>query len=250
MWFQCKLHADSWVVNFCVLYEKFCSQTKCRLRRAGSPRELLVNWALVVTKRNAQGKNAAHLFELIKFLQRTSLPDKQCSRASRRWLLHYSSGGRSLWSRAEARISEKSLLLQVQSLFFTGETPPPLASRLQPQTLLSVMGGIWPRALRNLIYLWLMLAIQAGDDSKSLVRFVLLLSPLPVLLSKLPIPELCLPSMCCGDWHCKLRGQGMSYGFSKNGQLHHLAQQVLALFLAWTNWVLPSCKNMANLKVQ
>lgn len=49
----------------------------------------------------------------------------------------------------------------------------------------------------------------------------------------LPIPVFCLPSVCCGNWHCKLRGQGMSFGFSKNGQLHHLAQQVLAWWLGW-----------------
>lgn len=123
-----------------------------------------------------------------------------------------------------------------------------------PRILLSVMGGTWHRAPRNLIYIWqllsALLAIQAGDDSKSLVRFVLLLSPLPVLLSELPTPVFCLPSMCCGNWHCKLRGQAMSFGFSKNGQLHRLAQQVLALWLNWANWVLPSCKNMENLKLQ
>lgn len=137
---------------------------------------------------------------------------------------------------------------------FLLETPHHLSPQgFKPQILLSVMGGIWPRALRNLIHIWqlisTLLPIQVGDDSKSLVSFVLLLSPLSVFLSELPI-LFCLPSMCCGNWHCRLHGQGMNFGFSKNGQLHHLAQHIPALWLGWANWVLPSCKNMENLKLQ
>lgn len=100
------------------------------------------------------------------------------------------------------------------------------------------MRGIWPRALKNLIYLWWFLSarlsIQAGDDSWCLVlilRFVLLLSHLPVFLSILPVSLFCLPSMCCGNWHWKLCGQGMGFGFNKKVWLHHLAQQVPALWL-------------------
>lgn len=152
------------------------------------------------------------------------------------------------------RYLKSPLLVQVVSIFLLEKPHLFWSQGFNLQILLSVTGGIWPRALRNLIYLWwlisALLAIQAGDDSKGLVRFVLLLSPLPVFLSELPIPMFFLPSMYCGNWHWKLRGQGMGFGFSKNGQLHHLAQQVLALWLGWANWALPSCKNMENLKLQ
>lgn len=69
--------------------------------------------------------------------------------------------------------------------FFTGETPPPLASRLQPPNSAWYCGW-WPRALKSSAHLpgrrWL----------KELVRFVLLLSPLPVFS-----PFLCSACPAC-----------------------------------------------------
>lgn len=142
----------------------------------------------------------------------------------------------------EADVSEGCPSVQIQSaLFYQGTPPtpphPPGLKASKPQ----VLHGVGPRALGNLIYFWWLISVPFsmwwGGDSQCLVlilRFSLPLYYLHLFLPVLPVPLFCLPSMCCGNCHWKLWGQGMGFECNKVWS-HHLAQQVPTPWLGWVS---------------
>lgn len=241
VWFGGNLRAETWPLDCSVLSEEFHKQTKFRLPRAGVSQGTVGDLCLAVPRLLLRQIVKAkiqtiflnsHFTQNTVFLLRTPHPDGAPGQRDGSCLAHHWEGS----SDHEQKLYENWPSVQIQSAFFYWETAPPPG--IKPQVLLSVMGDIWPRTLRNLIYLWwlisALLSIQAGHDSWCLVliqRFVLLLSHLPVFLSLLPVSLFCLPSMCCGNSHWRLCGQGTSFGFNKKVWLLHLAQQVPALCL-------------------